>query len=89
MPARIIKQNREIKELFREKIQEKVERERKEMHGRIDEEVPSWIRWAIRPLAEWRFNAVRARNEAKGGRRRGQRFPALLATSAEHLEFDK
>jgi len=66
MPARIVKQNREIKELFREKIREKVERERKKMHGRIDEEVPSWIRWAIRPLAEWRYNAVRARDEAKG-----------------------
>ncbi|NPV30223.1 MAG: NERD domain-containing protein [Firmicutes bacterium] len=66
MPARIVKQNREIKELFRAKIREKVERERKEMHERIDEEVPSWFRWAVRPLAEWRFNAVRARDKAKG-----------------------
>lgn len=87
MPARIVKQNREIKELFRAKIREKVECERKEMHGRINEEVLSWIRWAIRPLAECRLNAVRARNEAKGGRRGGERFPALLATPTEHLDF--
>ncbi|WP_338835964.1 nuclease-related domain-containing protein [Neomoorella thermoacetica] len=66
MPARIVKQNREIKELFRAKIREKVECERKEMHRHIDEEVPSWIRWAIRPLVEWRFNAVWARDAAKG-----------------------
>lgn len=66
MPARIVKQNREIKELFRAKIREKVECERKKMHERIGEEVPSWIRWAIRPLAECRFNAVRARDETKG-----------------------
>ncbi|WP_258360224.1 nuclease-related domain-containing protein [Moorella sulfitireducens (nom. illeg.)] len=66
MPARIVKQNREIKELFRKKIQEKIERQKREMHERINEEVPSWIRWAVRPLAEWRFNAVQARDEAKG-----------------------
>lgn len=65
MPARIVKQNCEIKEFFRAKIREKVEQERKEMHKRIDEEVPSWIRWAVRLLAEMRFNAVRARDEAR------------------------
>ncbi|AZF90257.1 MAG: NERD domain-containing protein [Phage 5P_2] len=66
VPARIVKQNREIKELFRAKIQEKVKREREKMRERIEEEVPSWIRWAVKPLAEWRFNAVRARDKAKG-----------------------
>lgn len=66
MPARIVKQNREIKELFRTEIREKVERERQEMRQRIDEEIPSWIRWAVKPLAEIRFNAVRARDEARG-----------------------
>lgn len=66
MPARIVRQNREIKELFRAKIREKVERERARMHQRIDEEVPSWVRWLVRPLAELRFDAVRARDKARG-----------------------
>lgn len=74
VPARIVKQNREIKELFRAKIREKVEQERKEMHERVDKEVPSWIRWAVRPLAEWRFNAVRARDNARGERGENNAF---------------
>lgn len=66
MPARIVKQNREIKELFRAKIREKVEREKERMRERIDSEVPSWIRWAVKPLAEWNFNAMRARWNVRG-----------------------
>lgn len=36
------------------------------MRQRIEGEMPSWIRWVVRPLAEIRFNAVRARDEARG-----------------------
>lgn len=66
MPARMVRQNREIKELFRAKIREKIERERKEMHERIDNEIPSWIRWAVRPLADIGFRLDQARNKARG-----------------------
>lgn len=66
MPARVLRQDPEIKELFRARIREKVEQEKERMRGRIDEGVPSWIRWAVKPLAEWRFDAVRARDRARG-----------------------
>lgn len=66
MPARIMKQNNEIKEFFRAKIREKIEQEREKMRERIEGKVPSWIRWAVKPLAEMRFNAVRARDKARG-----------------------
>lgn len=66
MPARIVKQNREIKELFRAKIREKVGREREKMRERIDEEVPPWIRWAFRPIAELSFSAGRVRDNVRG-----------------------
>jgi hypothetical protein len=51
MPARVMRQDREIKELFRQKIREKIARERRAIQERIDEEVPSWISWALKPLA--------------------------------------
>jgi hypothetical protein len=66
MPARKVKQNQEIKELFRAKILEKIEREKKEMRERINEEVPSWIRWAVKPIAEWSFNARVKRDQERG-----------------------
>jgi len=66
MPARIVKQNRDIKELFRARIREKVEQEKERMRERIDSEIPSWIRWAVKPLAEWNFNATRARWNDRG-----------------------
>lgn len=36
MPARVMRQNEAIKELFRRKIQEKVEREKEKMFRRIE-----------------------------------------------------
>lgn len=36
------------------------------MRARIDEEVSSWIRWALRPLAELSFDARRARDASRG-----------------------
>ncbi|MBC7343684.1 MAG: NERD domain-containing protein [Clostridia bacterium] len=66
MPARTLRQNREIKKLFRAKIRAKIEREKQEMRTRIDEEVPSWIRWALKPLAELSFDAARAKDASRG-----------------------
>lgn len=66
MPARVMYQDQKIKELFRQKIQAKIEKERQQMHDRINKEVPSWLRWVIRPLADIRYNSVRARDEKQG-----------------------
>lgn len=56
MPARVMRQNEAIKELFRRKIQEKVEREKEKMFRRIDDETPSWIAWALKPVAGISFD---------------------------------
>jgi hypothetical protein len=66
MPARIMRQNKEIKELFREKIREKVAREKDAMRHRIDEETPSWISWALKPVAGIAFDWKHQRDSDRG-----------------------
>lgn len=72
MPARVMRQNKEIKELFRQRIQEKIAREKEAMQKRIDEELPSWISWAIKPLAGYAFDSKRRRDSDKGEGGEGQ-----------------
>jgi hypothetical protein len=50
-----MRQNKEIKELFRQKIKEKVAREKEKKRNRLDEELPSWISWALKPVADLAF----------------------------------
>jgi hypothetical protein len=45
MSAKVIKQDREIKKLFYEKIKEKVEREKQNLKDKIDEEYPKILLW--------------------------------------------
>ncbi|HHW42064.1 MAG TPA: hypothetical protein GXX19_13160 [Syntrophomonadaceae bacterium] len=66
MPARIMRQNKEIKELFREKIREKVAKEKEQMQHRIDGELPSWISWAMKPLANYAFDRRHRRDCERG-----------------------
>jgi len=66
VPARIIRQNSEIKEIFRQKIKEKVAREKEEMKVHIDEELPSWITWALKPIAGVSFDLQRRRDDKCG-----------------------
>jgi hypothetical protein len=61
-----MRQGKEIKELFRAKIAAKIEHEKAEMHKRIDEEIPSWARWAVKPLAGLVFDVRRNRDMARG-----------------------
>lgn len=63
--ARVVRQNREIKEFFRAKIGTKVEWEKRAMRTRIDEEISSWIRWVLKTLAKVSFNAWRARDASR------------------------
>jgi hypothetical protein len=51
VPPRSVSQSREIKDLFRTKIKEKVAREKAALRQRVDDEVPSWLAWAVKPLA--------------------------------------
>ncbi|GAB6273798.1 MAG: hypothetical protein STSR0004_06610 [Peptococcaceae bacterium] len=66
MPAQIMRQEKEIKELFRQKIKEKVAREKEKMENRIDEELPSWIAWALKPIAGVSFDLQRRRDDKCG-----------------------
>jgi hypothetical protein len=59
-------QSEEIRTLFREKIREKLAREKERLMRDIDEEVPSWISWVVKPLASWEFERGHARDAAVG-----------------------
>ena len=74
MPARIMRQNKEIKELFREKIRDKVAREKDAMRARIDEDLPSWISWAFKPLADIAFDCKHQQDCEKGEGGENQAF---------------
>lgn len=75
MPPRVKCQSDEIKELFRAKIREKVAREKTRLIDRIDLEVPSWISWALKPLASWTYERNRVLDELSG--RAGEKAAAL------------
>jgi len=50
MSARVTRQGPAIKELFRQRIREKVAREKAEVKDRIDEAAPSWLAWVLKPV---------------------------------------
>ncbi|MBE3518748.1 MAG: hypothetical protein IMW97_00390 [Firmicutes bacterium] len=71
MAARVLKQDEAIKELFRERIREKVKRDKEDLGRRLDEELPSIVSWALKPLAglvrgaqQWRDSLVGKAGEA-------------------------
>lgn len=66
MPARRVGQAKEIKELFYHKIKEKVQQEKEIMKGRIDEELPSWMSWVVKPLAGLFRDWQNVKNTSKG-----------------------
>lgn len=66
MSARRMGQAKEIKELFYRKIQEKVQQEKEMMKSRIDEELPSWASWAVKPLAGLFRDWQNAKSNSKG-----------------------
>jgi len=66
MPARRIGQSKEIKEIFYQRIREKVQREKELLKGRVDEELPSWASWAVKPLVGLVHDWQSARNTGKG-----------------------
>ena len=66
MPPRSVSQSREIKDLFRAKIKEKVAREKTALRQRVDDEVPSWLAWAVKPLANLMDSHKRLENDSQG-----------------------
>jgi len=75
LPARVIHESDRMRQLFRERIRQKVGREKERMRQRIDDEAPWWISWAVKPLAAYMFDRERARDAAVG--RAGERRASL------------
>lgn len=64
--ARLMRQSREIKELFRKKILEKVSREKQNIQQKVSEEFPSWLTWATKSIAGIAFDMKHNRDCEKG-----------------------
>jgi len=52
--------------LFRAKTKEKVAREKAALRQRVDDEVPSWLAWAVKPLADLLDSHKRLENDSQG-----------------------
>jgi len=68
MPARIVSQDERTREEFRKRSQAKVQAEKDIMKQKIDETVPSFISWAVKPLAGLAFDIKRNSDNSKGER---------------------
>ncbi len=66
MVARIVCQDEAIREDFRKRILAKVQAEKDSMKKRIDDNVPSFISWAVKPLASMAFDIQRNKDNNKG-----------------------
>lgn len=56
MFAKIHKQRNELKELFYQKIKEKIEKEKKQIISKIDEDYPKFISWIAKGIASYKFD---------------------------------
>jgi len=66
MVARIVRQDEAIREDFRKRILAKVQAEKDSMKERIDDIVPSFLAWAVKPLAGLAFDMQRNKDNNKG-----------------------
>lgn len=66
MPVRVVRQDPEIRGLFRQRIREKLAREKTQMRERIDESAPSWLAWALKPVAGMLFDGRRHHDGERG-----------------------
>jgi len=66
MPAKLLKQNREIKEEFYKKIAEKQAREKEIIKEKIDDAVPGFLGKILKPAAEFVYNIEQKKKEERG-----------------------
>ena len=66
MFAKVINQDREIKKLFYQKIQEKIEKEKKQLKEKIDSEYPKIVSWLLKGIAVADYNAKQEHDTLKG-----------------------
>jgi len=65
MFAEVINQNEEVKNIFYERIQEKVEREKQNLKGKIDEDYPKILSWLVKGVAIADYNTKQAYDISK------------------------
>jgi len=68
MPARVVSQDESTREEFRKRILAKVQAEKDTIKQKIDDNVPSFISWAVKPLAGLAFDMKRNNDNSKGER---------------------
>lgn len=66
MPARVCSQPESSKALFRQRIREKVQRDKAARLARMDEELPSWAAWALKPIVGLSGSLVNMRDNLVG-----------------------
>jgi len=64
--ARLIKQDKVLKEEFQRRIKEMVQKEKEQKINRIDEQVPSFLSWAVKPLASLALDMKESKNQDRG-----------------------
>ena len=65
MFVKLIKQDEEIKKIFYEGIQEKIEREKQNLKGKIDSEYPKILSWLVKGVAIADYNTKQAYDISK------------------------
>lgn len=66
MPARIVSQDEGAREEFRKRIQAKY-RPKRMTKQKIDQTVPSFLSWAVKPLADLAFDMKRNSHNRRRG----------------------
>mgnify|MGYP004706514295 CR=1 FL=1 len=71
MPSKVCSQDPKSKELFREAIRTKVERTKDRVMANFEQEVPSLISWALRPVVSVTHDVLTAKASGVPGLIRG------------------
>ncbi|MEM3421961.1 MAG: hypothetical protein QW315_06875 [Candidatus Hadarchaeum sp.] len=66
MPAKILHQRESVKDLFRQKIKEKIPLEKETLKADLDQELPSWLDWALKPASSLVFDLQQRRDSLVG-----------------------
>lgn len=77
MPAQVCSQSPKAKEVCRQAIRAKIESTKMKVVDNVDEEVPAWISWALKPLVSVAHDLIRSRDDLVGGLGETKAYAAL------------
>lgn len=66
VPAKMLTQSGEVKKLFREKILKKKEQRKERLLKEVDDELPKWLSWALKPVASATQDLIETRDGIVG-----------------------